>query len=401
MGQGCPQEYLLQETKGTRSEDLPPVPSRRAVHISTVHPALDARIFYREALALRDHGYDVTVFGVCKEDARVEGVSVRAIGGSHGRFDRMAMSGYRGLRAVLAERGDVYHFHDPELMPAALLAKWLWRKRVVYDVHEDVALVMLKDWIPRWLRPVVARLLGRLDALNARCVDGLVVTTRRHYDHYKPLARRVTVFHNFPAPAFLWQRDRCWTPPEQRLNEVIHLGTVSQARLKVLVDIAQGFLEKFPEWQWTFLGMHPPMVQWFEANVQGPIRQRLHGLGKVPHEEVAAHLCRARIGVNYHRLDSRQLQMVIPLKVFEYMACGLGAISTRVPALVESLSDCGAVTFTEESPEQYLADLAALATRADLAAVGHEARRYADERLDCDREVQSLLALYDAILAGR
>jgi len=171
MGQGCPQEYLLQETKGTRSEDLPPVPSRRAVPISTVYPALDARIFYREALALRDHGYDVTVFGVCKEDARVEGVSVRAIGGSHGRFDRMAMSGYRGLRAVLAERGDVYHFHDPELLPVALADKWLLRWRVVYDAHEDVTLITLKDWIPGWLKRPMVWLVGAVDRLAARYAD--------------------------------------------------------------------------------------------------------------------------------------------------------------------------------------------------------------------------------------
>ena len=80
-------------------------------------------------------------------------------------------------RAARAERADVYHFHDPELIPVGLLLK-LRGAQVVYDVHEDRPRQMMsKYWIPLRLRGSVARLVHAAEWASGRVWDGIVAAT--------------------------------------------------------------------------------------------------------------------------------------------------------------------------------------------------------------------------------
>lgn len=125
-------------------------------HITTVHPAHDARIFYRMCAGLAAKGHEVTLiasapfageFGVRSSpwNKRIAPA---------GRISRIILA----LRAALAENADIYHFHDPELISLGLALKLLRpSKIVVYDVHEDYPSMMLeKYWIPQPIRPLIS-----------------------------------------------------------------------------------------------------------------------------------------------------------------------------------------------------------------------------------------------------
>ena len=91
------------------------------------------------------------------------------------RGERMVKTTWRVFKAALDEDADIYHFHDPELIPVGLLLK-LRRKRVVYDVHEHVPKQILgKDWIRPWLRVWVARAANVSEIFGARMFDGVIV----------------------------------------------------------------------------------------------------------------------------------------------------------------------------------------------------------------------------------
>lgn len=372
---------------------------KRTAHI-TIHPATDARIFHREAQCLRELGWNVTVAGAHPADDIREGIQIRRLDRYPGRIKRMLTSWWNALGMVRAIDADIYHFHDPALLPTALLVKTFLGKKVVFDAHEDVGLLFLRDWLPDWAKRPLVAVMDAVDRYCARRMDGWVVTTFRHEEYYRRLTHRLTVFHNFPAPRFLQARDQAWLPYEQRENNIIHLGTISLPRLKILVEIARRFLADYPDWKFIILGMHPPMLEWFKQHVTGNICDRLVGIGKIPHEDVAQHLCKARIGVNYHKVGSRQIQHVIPLKVFEYLASGLPTITTKVPALYELIHDCPAVTWAPEDVDKYYAQLAALVNRNDrnnLSMIGPE---YCAKHIDCRQEAVRLSDMYHRILRG-
>src|SRR3546814_19533492 len=79
--------------------------------------------------------------------------------------------------AVRRNRERIVHFHDPEIIPAALLLHWQG-VTVVYDAHEDVPRQILsKRWMPKGTHRLVARLFETLEDFAARRFAAVVTST--------------------------------------------------------------------------------------------------------------------------------------------------------------------------------------------------------------------------------
>ena len=98
----------------------------RIVHLTTVHPRADVRILLKEAATLASiQGCTVTlVVADGKGEGTYGDVAIHDIGRSGGgRLGRFALGSWRAYRILRKLAPDVVHFHDPELIPAALLLK--------------------------------------------------------------------------------------------------------------------------------------------------------------------------------------------------------------------------------------------------------------------------------------
>ena len=125
-------------------------------HLTTVHPAKDARIYYRMCVGLAAKQIATTL--IAPEPFKDEGLLHASRWNRRlGHASRPRRVGI-ALRAALAENADLYHFHDPELIPMALTLKAIRpSSAVVYDVHEDYPSMMQhKYWLPESLRPVAS-----------------------------------------------------------------------------------------------------------------------------------------------------------------------------------------------------------------------------------------------------
>src|SRR6185436_1103269 len=107
----------------------------KTVHLSTVHTTADSRIMDKEAGAVAEAGWNVAVVMPHDKDEMRGTIKIIGVRKPSSRLVRVTLTAFMVALKGLKERGDVYHFHDPELLPVGLVLRMLGKK-VIYDVHE-------------------------------------------------------------------------------------------------------------------------------------------------------------------------------------------------------------------------------------------------------------------------
>ncbi len=81
------------------------------------------------------------------------------------RLERMTKGVWMLYKQAKKLNADVYHFHDPELLPVGWLLQNS-RNHVIYDIHEDYITSMLqKEYLPKPIRKFVAKLYKKSGAV--------------------------------------------------------------------------------------------------------------------------------------------------------------------------------------------------------------------------------------------
>jgi len=93
---------------------------RKVCHVTSLHPVLDGRIFQKECRSLSKE-YEVYLIAPNTEDRVINGVFIRGVVLPKNRLKR-SMCLNRVFRKMVEIDADIYHFHDPELIPIG--CKW-------------------------------------------------------------------------------------------------------------------------------------------------------------------------------------------------------------------------------------------------------------------------------------
>jgi glycosyltransferase involved in cell wall biosynthesis len=129
----------------------------RVCHISTVHPLNDVRVFYRECCSLAEAGYEVHLIIQAEKPFVKERVHIHPIWSAKSRILRMLFMPWVAMIKALRIKASIYHYHDPELILMGFVLRWIFGKKVVFDIHESVARqVISKHWLPKWSRKPIA-----------------------------------------------------------------------------------------------------------------------------------------------------------------------------------------------------------------------------------------------------
>jgi glycosyltransferase involved in cell wall biosynthesis len=128
-------------------------------HVISGYHRTDARIFYRQCLSLRNHGFDVCILtNDGQPNEIIEGIPIISCTNTPaGRKKELLMARRLFYNHAIALDADAYQLHSPELLPLGVKLK-RHGKVVVYDAHEDMPNHILeKEWLPPWSRQLVSR----------------------------------------------------------------------------------------------------------------------------------------------------------------------------------------------------------------------------------------------------
>jgi glycosyltransferase involved in cell wall biosynthesis len=358
----------------------------RIVHLTTLHAPLDVRIFGKEARTAAAAGHDVHIVAP-GGDGTADGVQLHDLGApTQPGLSRLAARLRTARRAAGRLQADIYHLHEPELIPLAVALKSS-RGRVVYDAHEDTPLevrAMHPD------RPAFARALSlgwrSAERVVGAVADGVVAATPSIARRFP--ARKTVVVRNFPTAE---EAERfVGGPHAERPPNVVYLGGVTAIRGAYEMVAA---IERVGE---------PARLV-----LAGPVDERLELAGErvdlrgsLSREGVAEVLREARVGLLVlHPVDAHIESL--PIKLFEYMAAGIPVVASDFPFWRELVGSAGMLVDPHDVDAIAAAIDELLGDSARAEAMGREGREAVATRFSWEGEGERLLSLYERLEPSR
>lgn len=381
-------------------------PSSRArvTILSSVHSALDNRVFYREARALADAGHEVTLIAVHDRDEVKDGIQIRAL--PKVPRSRRPRLWHTLARMAIESRADIYHIHDPELL---LVTPYLRRKTgrpTIYDIHEANAdFIAVKDYLPRPVRRPLAEFFRHLEPRLARAESGLIFADEAIAADFEGIDLPKAVLFNFPGADLIERGRRVQSARAQKSPVILYLGGLERNRGSALMlnAFAQVAAEK-PEARLLIVGhfMPPELEEEMRADVRA--RNLGHAVtitGRVPFEQISDYLQQAAVGwVTWQPFAKNEKN--IPTKLFEYMAFGLPVVSSDLPSTRPFVEPgVNGLLAKATDPTAHAAALLSLLREPESAvAMGQAGQQRVQTRFNWNMMVPRLLQLYETLLSS-
>jgi glycosyltransferase involved in cell wall biosynthesis len=371
-------------------------------HFSTAHLELKSRTFHRQFLPLAAFGFNVRYVSPAGWTGPQNGINFIPLARGKNRLRRMIA--YPSLlRHLRAQKADICHFQDPELLPLAFALKLIYGQRVIYDAYEDFPSVAASHRrIPRFLRPLASKFVAVAEWCAAHCFDGVMTadpfTMRRFAEGGRS---RKLVFHNFPNLQFF----PLPRPNRSATFDFVYRGGISErAGAYLLLDALRMFADQGRSANLLLLGYfdcaadHLALLNRIQSF---GLESRVTVKGKLPHEEMANALATCRIGISPLQ-DTPKFRLNLPVKVFEYWACGMPVIASDLPPIRPYFRGVGAgLLFPAGDAVALSRAMAWMLDHPEQAALmGRRGRAAVDARLNNENEVRRLREFCQRIVAA-
>jgi glycosyltransferase involved in cell wall biosynthesis len=168
----------------------------KVCHFASVHTTTDTRVFHRECTSLARH-FDVTLIAIGNTSGIFNDVNVIAIPRPQNRIHRLLFTTWVVFFKAWKQHADIYHIHDAELIPFAMLLRVLRGKKVIYDIHENTYEDILhKPWIPRPLKWIMGKGYRFLEWLSSKLMHTILVIAEPGFAK-RFLTSKYSIIQNF------------------------------------------------------------------------------------------------------------------------------------------------------------------------------------------------------------
>ncbi|MBT1450705.1 glycosyltransferase [Glaciecola sp. XM2] len=366
----------------------------KVAHLTSAHPRFDTRIFWKQCRSLSQAGYDVyLIVADGKGNQSTEDVNIIDVGKATSRFNRIIKTPKKILKTALTLNAEIFHLHDPELIPLGLKLKKLGKK-VIFDAHEDFPKqILAKPYLNSIVKKALSVISSKYETYACKKIDAVVSATPFIRDKFLKQKIYSVDVNNYPLLSELFITNKDWN---DKNRQVCYVGGLNAVRgIREIVSSVEHYNDglklviggKFTESNFERdIKSHkswPDVVdkKWLDrAGISEVLNQSLAGI-------VTLHPI-----INY--LDS------LPVKMFEYMACGLPVIASDFPLWKEILESnrCG-ICVDPMDPKSIANAVNYIADNPDVAhAMGANGREAIIEKYNWDIEMVKLASLYTKII---
>lgn len=359
-------------------------------HLTSAHDRHDIRIYVKMCCSLaKKSNYNVHLVvadGIGDEISN--SVNIIDIGERSGsRLSRMTKTSKRMFQVAKKLDSDIYHLHDPELLPVGLKLKALGKK-VIFDSHEDVGKdILSKEWIPFIIRKLVSVVYSSYEKYVCKKLDYIVAATPFIRDKFLDINKKSMDINNFPILGEL-ANNVAWS---EKQNQVCYVGGIAEIRgIKEIVKA----MENTEDVSLHLAG------EFFEDDVEKEVKNykgwgKVNELGFIGRKEIVDLYKSSQAGlvtlhpiINY--LDA------LPVKMFEYMSAGLPVISSDIPLWKSIIEDAKCGICVDPYNPQAIADAITYITTHPKEAeiMGKNGIKAIYEKYNWNQEEKKLYKLY-------
>ena len=366
----------------------------KVCHMTSAHQPEDERIFFKEAVSLAKNGYETYL--VCRgERYEKNGVHIVGVGQpAGGRFSRMTTFARRIYQVALELDAEIYHFHDPELLPYGLKLKKRGKK-VIFDSHEHTAQqIMEKEWIPILFRKTGYSLFAKYQKYVCSRLDMVISVSPHICDYFKELNPSTYMIANYPV----LQEKIMYV--DKKENSICFAGGISAQWCHKEIIRA---MEQVDECEYYLCGKTDS--SYFQMLTALPAWKRVHAVGQIQHETVHQMLAQCCIGLsilNYSNNSGGKTGTMGNTKIFEEMMAGLPVICTNFTLWKEFVEryQCG-ICIEPTDVDAIAAAIRYLLQHPEEARrMGENGRRAVQKEFNWGVEEKKLLDLYNELNAN-
>ncbi len=354
---------------------------------------LDPRSYYKEGRTLLNSGYDVCIIGLYDKERLVDGIRVSGFKAPAGRFFRFVITNLLMFTRALKEKADVYHFHDLDFVPWALFLKLMTGAKIIYDIHEaHPEYILIKSYLPKYSRKTIALLVYIMEQISAKFFDAIVPNDNYIAKGFKH-KRNVVVF-NFPTLDFFKINDDI--PWGSRKYDLFYHGTLPKYHFEAMMNIAERLNSEDIKNLWGIVTNDKSTVVWAGGEIKRRgLNDNFVFLPYADYLSVSRYLRDARIGI-IPLPPYRKFMKNIPLKMFEFMGCGMPMVLSDLPPSRQFINgeNCAFAVKPDNFDEYAKAIMQLLGDPKKALEMGHNGKRLVFERFNWNTEADKLLKLY-------
>lgn len=372
----------------------------RICQISTLHCATDNRIFHKECSSLAKAGFEVHFLVDEKKSYVKDGVHIHPIRRIPKLCLRMLFTDWIVLFKALKINADIYHYHDPDFLPFGFILKWVFSKKVVFDIHESVPKQILgKTYIPKFARKTVSIIYKILERIFTIGPSIIVANAKSVQEHWK----KVYLVQNFPK---LDEELMASVSEERQRADVpllVFVGGVSKVRgADVYVELAGKLDKRGHDFRMKIIGWNcdncierlMPRVK--ELNLQ----DKITFTGGLEWSQAMKEMAQGTIGLCLLLPIPNNL-ILLSTKIIEYMMLGIPVLASNFDTWKPYVEGERIGMMADPTNIDEVADVCEklLSDKDELVAMGKRGMEAVRNKYNWTTEFQVLLKCYDDLLS--